>query len=392
MAGFSTLDDIDLGGRTVLLRCDLNVPLEHGSVSDDFRIRAALPTIRRLQDAGAAIVVCSHLGRPTGRDPELSMGPVAVRLSELGGFEVVTPGEVIGPRARQAASSAGPGDVVVLENTRFEIGETANDPEFARHLAGLAQVFVLDAFGSAHRAHASTVGVADHLQSVAGPLLVAELEALSRLVSDPPRPFIVVLGGAKVGDKLPVMEALLPKVDIMLIGGGMCFTMLAAEGYDIGDSLVEPDLIDSVRGVLDGEHGGKITIPSDLVVGDRFDPDADHQVVAAKRIEDGWMGLDIGPETSALFASVIAGSGSVFWNGPMGVFEWEAFRAGTAAVADAVAKSSAFTVAGGGDSVAALRLFGIENELSHLSTGGGAGLELLEGKILPGVAALERWA
>ncbi|HDH02899.1 MAG TPA: phosphoglycerate kinase, partial [Actinobacteria bacterium] len=275
---------------------------------------------------------------------------------------------------------------------RYETGETTNDPALAEQLAELAQIFVLDAFGSAHRAHASTVGVADHVPSAAGPLLVAELEAMSRLVSDPPRPFTVILGGAKVSDKLPVMEALLPAVDAMLVGGGMCFTMLAAQGYEIGDSLFEPELMDTIRNVLDGEHGGKVTIPSDVVAGDRFASDAGHKVVAANGIEDGWMGLDIGPETAEHFASVAAGSGSVFWNGPMGVFEWEAFRAGTATVASAVARSSGFTVAGGGDSVAAVRLFGIEDELSHLSTGGGAGLELLEGKLLPGVAALEKWA
>lgn len=392
MADLATLDDLDPSGSTVLVRADLNVPLEGGLVSDDFRIRAALPTIERLRQGGATVVLCSHLGRPSGADPRYSMKPVAHRLAELGGFPVTCADDVAGESARAAVAAAGPGDVVLLENTRFEPGETSNDPELASRLAALADVFVLDAFGSAHRAHASTVGVTEHVRSVAGPLLVDELRALQRIATDPPRPFVVVLGGAKVSDKLPVMEALLPKVDIMLVGGGMCFTLLAAEGYEVGDSLVEEDLIDAVRDVLAGPDGARVTIPSDLVVADAFAEDAGTQVVAANQIEDGWMGLDIGPESAALFASVARGAGSVFWNGPMGVFEWEKFRAGTAAVAEAIAEGEGFTVAGGGDSVAALRLLGLEGRLSHLSTGGGAGLELLEGKTLPGVAALEKWA
>jgi len=392
MADFSTLEDAELSGTTVLLRADLNVPLDDGHVADDFRIRSALPTIDRLRSSGAAVVLCSHLGRPKGIDPALSMAPVGARLAELGGFPVATATDVAGDSARAAAADAGPGDVVLVENTRFEPGETTNDPELARRLADLAELFVLDAFGSAHRAHASTVGVAEVLRSVAGPLLVAELEAFEKVRTDPPHPFAVVLGGAKVSDKLPVMEALLPKVDIMLIGGGMCFTLLASEGYDVGKSLVEEDLIDDVRRVLGGAFGGRVTVPTDFVVADRFAADAATAVVDANDIEDDWMGLDIGPQSAKLFASVVGGAGSVFWNGPMGVFEWEAFRSGTETVARAIGATDAFTVAGGGDSVAALRMLGLEGELSHVSTGGGAGLELLEGKPLPGVAALEKWA
>lgn len=392
MSDFLTLDDLELAGRRVLLRSDLNVPIESGEVGDDFRIRAALPTIDRIRQAGAVVVVCSHLGRPKGIDRSLSLAPVAGRLSELGGFAVTHVGDTAGPEATAAADAATPGDVILLENTRFEAGETSNDPELSERLASLADLFVLDAFGTAHRAHASTVGVAAHLKSAAGPLLVEELTSLNRLITDPPRPFTVVLGGAKVSDKLPVMEALLPKVDIMLIGGGMCFTVLETEGYEIGKSLVEPELEDHLREVLEGPNGGRVSIPTDVVIADRFAEDAEHKVVSTNRIDDDWMGLDIGPDSAASFASVIRGSGSVFWNGPMGVFEWEAFRNGTETIAKAVADTDAFTVAGGGDSVAALRMLGLESSLSHVSTGGGAGLELLEGKTLPGVAALKEWA
>jgi phosphoglycerate kinase len=388
---FLTLDDVDVSGRSVLVRSDLNVPLDDGEVADDFRIRAALGTIRRLRDEGAVVTVCSHLGRPKGHDPSLSMAPVARRMSELGGFDVTALDAVVGGEVEDAVSSAKAGDVLVLENTRFEAGETRNDPELADRLARLADLFVQDAFGSVHRAHASTVGVAERVRSVAGPLLVAEVESLGVFLGEPDRPYVVILGGAKISDKLGVIRNLLPKTDLMLIGGGMCFTLLAAEGYDVGESLVEDDQVEAVGELLRGNDGDKLQLPEDLVVADRFAEDAAHQAVDANRVPEGWMGLDIGPKTAERFASVVKGAGSVFWNGPMGVFEWESFRNGTAAVANAMAETTAFTAVGGGDSASALRMLGLEDRVSHLSTGGGAGLELLEGETLPGVAVLERW-
>ncbi len=372
----------------MLLRADLNVPLADGRVADDFRIRAAIPTIRRLRDDEAIVIVCSHLGRPKGIDEDLRMDPVAARLAELGGFPVTKLDSLVGPEVEAAIHKAGAGDVFLLENTRFEPGETKNDPELAEALARLADVFVLDAFGSAHRAHATTAGVTEFLPSVAGPLLLAEVEALGALMGDPSRPFSVILGGAKVSDKLAVIESLLPRVDHMLIGGGMCFTLLAAQGFGVGESLLEAAMIPVVRDLLSSPDGSKIHLPADIVVADRFAADAAHKVVAASAIPDGWIGLDIGPETIDRFVALANQSASVFWNGPMGVFEWEPFRRGTAKVAQAVATSTGFTVVGGGDSVAALRLLDLEDGPTHVSTGGGAGLELLEGKELPGIAAL----
>ncbi len=389
---YLTIDDIEPRGRRVLVRSDLNVPLAGGEVADDFRIHAALPTIDRLRTAGARVVVCSHLGRPRGPDPELRMDPVAERLAELGGFGVHKVDAVVGPQAEAAVAAAGPGDVVMLENTRFEPGETKNDPTLAEGFAALCDLFVEDAFGSVHRAHASTVGVAERVRSAAGLLLVRELEAFARFLDEPDRPYVVVLGGAKISDKLGVIRSLLPRTDAMLVGGGMCFTLLQAEGYDVGESLVEEDMVDTVREVLAGPGGDKIQLPTDVVVADRFAPDAVPRTVAVDQIPDDMMGLDIGPDTAERFAEVLGGAASVFWNGPMGVFEWDAFRAGTARVARAVADSPAFTVVGGGDSVAALRTLGLADRVSHVSTGGGAGLELLEGKTLPGVEVLERWA
>jgi phosphoglycerate kinase len=391
VAGYLTLDDIDVAGSRVLVRSDLNVPLDGGTITDDFRIRSSLPTIRRLRDAGAVVTVASHLGRPDGWDARFSMAPVAVRLGELGGFPVAPLPAVVGEEVEAAVAAGNPGDVLLLENTRYEPGETKNDPKLSAELGRLGDFFVLDAFGTAHRAHASTVGVTEHVKSVAGPLLAQEVEALAALLHGPARPYVVVLGGAKVSDKLGVMKALLPRVDVMLVGGGMCFTLLAAEGYEIGDSLVEEDMIDEVRDLLDSEWGSRVTLPSDIVVADRFAEDATARVVPATDMPSSGLGLDIGPDTAALFSSVITGAGAVFWNGPMGVFEWESFRNGTATVAKAFAESDAFTVAGGGDSVAALRSFGLEDQISHMSTGGGAGLEFLEGDPLPGLEALERW-
>ena len=392
MPPYLTLDDLALADRRVLIRSDLNVPLEGATVADDFRIRSALPTIAHVREAGAVTVVCSHLGRPKGQVVEdLRMAPVAARLSELGGFPVQMATGVVGAEVEDLVANASAGDVILLENTRFEAGETANDPNLADALAGLADEFIHDAFGTAHRAHASTVGVAERLRSAAGPLLVREIEGLGTLLSDPPRPFTVVLGGAKISDKLPVIEALLPLVDSMLVGGGMCFTLLAAEGFEIGDSLVEPDQVEPLTELMRSEYGDRLVLPRDVVVGDRFAEDAVFETVGVGSMQPGWMGLDIGPETAERFSHTVRGSGSVFWNGPMGVFEWRPFRAGTEAVAAAMAACEGFTVAGGGDSVAALRSLSLEDALSHMSTGGGAGLELLEGRTLPAVAALERW-
>jgi phosphoglycerate kinase len=392
MADYLTLDDVDVAGRRVLVRADLNVPLDHAAVADDFRLLAFLPTVERLRAAGAVTVLCSHLGRPKNREAEFSMDPVAARLSALGDFAVRKLDAVVGPEVEAAIAAGRPGDVILLENTRFERGETKNDPALSAALARLGDLFVQDAFGSAHRAHSSTVGVAELVKSVAGPLLVAEVESLGRLLHDPPRPFVVVMGGAKLSDKLAIIHSLLPKTDVMLIGGGMCFTFLAAEGYEIGKSLVEEDMIKEVRKLLAGEGGDRVQLPLDIVVGERFAEDAVAKTVAADQIPESSVGLDIGPLSVERFAGVVAGAASVFWNGPMGVFEWSQFRSGTEGVAKAVAASAAFTAVGGGDSVAALRMLGLDRRVDHLSTGGGASLELLEGKPLPGVLVLKRWA
>ncbi len=392
MTDYLTLDDIDVANKRVLLRADLNVPLAGGKVADDFRIRSSLPTVAALRDQGSIVIVTSHLGRPGGPDASLSLGPIAEKMAELGGFPVTHVGSLVGPAADQTIKAAQPEAVILLENTRFESGEKANDPGLAGALAKLAEVFVLDAFGSAHRAHASTVGVAALIPSAAGPLLAAEVEALDRLLYDPERPYVVALGGAKVSDKLGVMQALLPKVDVMLVGGGMCFTLLEAEGYEVGGSLVEEEMIKDVRRLLESEWGSRVSLPTDIVAAERFAADAEPMVVPASDIPSDAIGMDIGPETAQLFASVIRGADSLFWNGPMGVFEWEPFRVGTEVVANGVAESEAFSVVGGGDSVAALRTLGLEGEVSHLSTGGGAALEYLEKGTLPGLEALRRWA
>ncbi|MDX1469334.1 MAG: phosphoglycerate kinase [Acidimicrobiia bacterium] len=374
---YLTLSDVEVAGKDVLVRSDLNVPLSDGGVADDFRIRAALPTLEELVTDGAKVTVCSHLGRPDGADPALSMRPVAERMNEMTDLSVVFDG---------------PGDITVLENTRFMAGETTNDPIVAKILSEGRDLFVQDAFGSVHRSHASTVGVAERIRSVAGPLLDGELRALEKLLEDPARPYTVVLGGAKVSDKLGVISNLLPRVDRMLIGGGMCFTFFRARGYETGYSLVEEEMIAQVAGLLDSEHGHKIMLPVDIAVGDVFDESADRRTVGATDIPRTTYGLDIGPKTAGGFWELIDSSESVFWNGPMGVFEWESFRLGTERIAQAMAACEGYTVVGGGDSVAALRLLGMERSVSHVSTGGGAGLELLEGRELPGVAVLGRWA
>lgn len=375
---YRLMDDLELEGRTVLVRSDLNVPLNDGEITDDFRIVAAIPTYERLLESGARIRVCSHLGRPKGRDPSLSLAPVARHVAEITGWEV--------------GFGDDPARLTVMENTRFLDGETSNAPETARLLAHGADLYVQDAFGSVHRAHASTVGVAEILPSAAGPLLDSEVKSLSRFLEGVERPFTVALGGAKVSDKLGVIENLLSNVDHMLIGGGMCFTFIAVAGGRVGDSLVEEEMFDVVSGLMGGDDASKLVLPTDVVAGDRFEEGAAPRVMRADSIDDGWIGLDIGPEASTTFAERISASTTVFWNGPMGVFEWHGFRGGTEAVARAMGKASGFTAVGGGDSVAALRELGLADTVSHVSTGGGAGLELLEGRVLPGIAVLERWA
>lgn len=372
------------------MRSDLNVPLENGVVTDTFRIAASLGTIQELVGRAGRVVVASHLGRPQGHDPSLSMRPVAEALSRMGGFETVLAPGVIGPQVAEVVDNAPSGAVVVLENTRFEPGETKNDARVADGLARLADVFVDDAFGTAHRSHASNVGVAERLPSAAGRLLQAEIEAFDRLLHGRERPFVVVMGGAKISDKLAVIENLLPSVDLMLIGGGMCFTLLQASGYAVGDSLVDESMIQTVADLLASEHGDKIVLPTDIVVADAFTEDAGHETVAMSRIPSATIGLDIGPRTVEQFSGAIREAESVFWNGPMGVFEWEHFRAGTEGVADAVASCDGYTVVGGGDSVAAIRLLGRERDVSHVSSGGGAGLAMLEGTELPALEVLFR--
>jgi len=378
-------------GERVFVRADLNVPLRDGVISDDTRIRASLPTLQRLLSAGARVVVASHLGRPKGRaKPEFSLRPVAPRLAELLGTGVAFCGECVGDEARRAVSELGSGQVLLLENLRFHAGEEANDPDFAKALAQLADLYVNDAFGTAHRAHASTVGITEHVPVVAaGALLASELEHL-RVVRDPQRPLMVVLGGAKVSDKLAVIEALAPHADVLAIGGAMAYTFLAARGLPTGSSLVEPERVEDARRVLRAaeEKGRTLLLPTDHVVAQRIAADAETRVVA--EIPDGWMGVDIGPATAKRYAKAIAEARTVFWNGPMGVFEIPAFSEGTARIARAAAEADAITVVGGGDSLAAVNQLGLGDRITHLSTGGGASLEYVQGLVLPGVAALER--
>jgi phosphoglycerate kinase len=387
-----TVEAADVRGRRVLVRDDFNVPLdEDGRVTDDLRVRAAVPTLRWLVEQGARVICCSHLGRPKGeRDDRYSLAPVVPVLSDHLGRAVRFVDDVAGEQAQAAARELADGEVLLLQNLRFEPGETDNDPEFADRLAALAELYVDDAFGAAHRAHASVVGVAERLPAYAGYLLAGEVRELSRLLEDPDRPFVAVLGGSKVSDKLAVLDSLLGRVDALVIGGGMCFTFLAAQGLEVGDSLFEKDQVDAVRQLAARaeQEGKRLLLPTDVVVADDYAEDADSRTVPADGIEAGWRGLDIGPETAEAFAAEIARARTVFWNGPMGVFEWEQFAAGTRRVAEAVAASDAYTVVGGGDSAAAVAELGLADRIDHLSTGGGASLELLEGKTLPGVAAI----
>jgi phosphoglycerate kinase len=389
-----TVEEAEVGGRRVLVRNDFNVPLdEDGRVTDDLRVRAALPTLRHLLDREARVICCSHLGRPKGKRVEkYSLAPVAEVLGERLGLEVAFVDDVAGEEARRAAARLAPGEVLLLQNLRFEPGEEANDPAFAERLAALAELYVDDAFGAAHRAHASVVGVAERLPAYAGFLLAGEVKELTRLLEGPARPFVAVLGGSKVSDKLAVLANLLRQVDTLVIGGGMCFTFLAAQGNGVGDSLFEEDQVGPVRDLLARaeREGKRILLPTDVVVADAMAEDAKRRTVPASGIEPGWRGLDIGPESATAFAAAIHDAKTVFWNGPMGVFEWAPFAAGTRAVAEAIASTGAYTVVGGGDSAAALAQFGLADKVDHLSTGGGASLELLEGRTLPGVSVLQR--
>jgi phosphoglycerate kinase len=373
-----TLEDLDVEGKRVLVRVDFNVPLdEDRNITDDARIRAALPTLNELRERGARLLLAAHLGRPKDREPEFSLEPAAERLSELLGTEV---------KLAESLDDVPDGDVVMLENVRYEKGETKNDPELARRYAALADAYVNDAFGAAHRAHASTEAVAHLLPSAAGRLLEREVSTLNGILEDPQRPLVAVVGGAKVTDKVGVLEAFLERADEVLIGGAMCFPFFKAQGHSVGDSLCEEEGIEPARRVMGSE---KLRLPIDLVAGRAFSAETEVKAIDGVDVPDGWMGLDVGARTAERYASSIAGAGTVFWNGPMGAFELEPFAAGTKLVAEAIAASDATTVVGGGDSAAALAQFGLDDEVDHLSTGGGASLELVEGKPLPGVEALQ---
>ena len=413
-----TVRDVDVRGKKVLLRCDFNVPQDKdtGAITSDKRIVAALPTIRYLLENGAAVIACSHLGKPAatfeayakkqaekGKDPaaitreswekslrKLSLAPVAERLGELLGQEVLFAHDVVGPDAQAKAAALQPGQILLLENTRFEPGETKNDPELAKQLASLADLYVSDAFGAVHRAHASTAGVADYLPAVSGFLIQKELEFLGGAIADPKRPLVAILGGSKVSSKIGVINNLLNIADTIIIGGGMAYTFSAAQGGKVGDSLLEADWESYANEMVEKakEKDVKLLLPVDTVCADAFAPDARSQVVKAGQIPDGWQGLDIGPETVKLYCDAVADAGTVIWNGPMGVFEFPAFAKGTEAVAEALSKTSAITIIGGGDSAAAVEQLGYADKMTHISTGGGASLEFLEGKELPGVACL----
>ena len=378
-------------GQGVLLRVDFNVPLADGRVTDDTRIRAALPAIELMRERGARLVLCSHLGRPKGQDPSTSLIPASDRLRELLGGSVYQAPEVVGPEVRRGAARLEPGEVLVLENTRWAPGETKNDPALAAELAELGDAYVNDAFGAAHRAHASTVGITEHLPSAAGPLLEREVRTLTDVVENPDRPLVVVLGGAKVSDKIGLIDRFLDIADALLIGGAMCFSFFRAQGKSTGSSLVEEAGVELARkALLKAEDADcRLLLPTDLTIADSFHARAEIEEIDDVAVPQEWMGLDVGPRTREAYAIEIAAAGTVFWNGPMGAFEMEPFAAGTRAVAEAVAVAPGTTVVGGGDSAAALADFGLADRVTHLSTGGGAALELLEGKLLPGVEALD---
>jgi phosphoglycerate kinase len=388
-----TISDIDVKGKRILVRVDFNVPLDpdSGRVVDDTRIRAALPTIEYLRERGARLILCSHLGRPKGVNDSLRLAPVARRLSELLGSPVKTTDDSVGPQVEEAAQALGPGEVLLLENLRFNPEEEANDPDFAWALASLADVYVNDAFGSAHRAHASTVGVAAYLPAVAGFLMEKELAFLGKALANPDRPFAAVIGGAKISTKMGVLENLLEKVDRLLIGGGMACTFLKAKGFEVGQSLLEEEFVGTARQVMEqaSERGLTLLLPSDVIVSDRFEADARRQQVSAQEIPADWQTMDIGEKTTEAFINALRDCKTVLWNGPMGVIEFEPFSQGSHRLAEAIAGLNATTIVGGGETVAVVERLGLQDKFSHVSTGGGAALEFLEGRELPGVAALE---
>jgi len=389
-----TIEDIDVKGKKVLARCDFNVPLKDGEITNDKRIVAALPTIKYLMEHGAKVILCSHLGRPKGEyKPEFSLAPVAKRLSEYLGVEVklAEDAEVVGPNAKAMAAELKDGEVMLLENVRYRAEETKNEENFSKELASLADIFVNDAFGTAHRAHCSTTGVAAYLPAVCGYLIQKEIKFMGGALANPKRPLVAILGGAKVSDKIGVIENLIDKCDTIIIGGGMAYTFMKYLGHNIGTSLLEADWIEKAGEMMKKaeDKGVKFLIPVDNKVGKEYDEHTEAKVVSSDDIPDGWMGLDIGPKTQEVFADAIKGAGTVIWNGPMGVSEWDNFAAGTISVAKAVADSGAISIIGGGDSVAAVTKLGFADKMSHISTGGGASLEFLEGKDLPGICALQ---
>ena len=422
-----TVEDIDVAGKRVLVRCDFNVPMKDGAITDTKRIVGALPTVKYLSDHGAKVILCSHMGRPhnifndtvkldkkekkkidampeseqaeatakcleaaKGDVTKFSLAPVAAELGKLLGKEVIMAKDVIGPDAKAKAAALKDGDVMIIENIRFHSEETKNDPEFAKELASMAEIYVNDAFGTAHRAHASTEGVSHYLPAVCGYLIQKEITVMGGALTEPKRPFVAILGGAKVSDKIGVIDNLLTKVDTLIIGGGMAYTFFKAQGYSIGTSLCEEDKLDLAKATLEKAEkaGVKFLLPVDTKVGKEFDPDTESQVVDSHEIPDGWMGLDIGPKTIELFSAAIKGAGTVVWNGPMGVSEWDNFAKGTIGVASAVADSGSISIIGGGDSAAAVEKLGFAEQMTHISTGGGPSLEFMEGKDLPGVACL----
>lgn len=385
--------DAAVSGKKVLLRCDFNVPQnkETGEITSDKRIKAALPTIKYLLDNGAAVIACSHLGKPKGEwKPKLSLAPVAEHLSKLLDRPVIFANDIIGEDAKAKAAALKPGEIMLLQNLRYDIREEKNDPEFAKELASLADIYVSDAFGTVHRAHASTAGVAAYLPAYAGLLVLKELSVMGKALEEPARPFVAVLGGAKVSDKIGVINNLLSKADTIIIGGGMAYTFIKAMGYEIGKSLLEEDKLDYARSMIEKakEKNVKLLLPVDTAVGSEFAPDCERKVVKVSEIPADWMGMDIGPETIKLFSDAVKSAATVVWNGPMGVFEFDAFAQGTEAMAKALAESSAVTIVGGGDSAAAVEKLGYADKMTHISTGGGASLEFLEGLELPGVACL----
>ena len=386
-----TVEDLQVAGKKVLVRCDFNVKMENGVITSDKRIVASLPTIKYLIENGAKVILCSHLGRPKGEVvPEFSLAPVAARLSELLGQEVKMAKDVVGESAQALAADLKDGEVLLLENVRYEKGETKNDPELSKKFADLAELYVNDAFGSAHRAHSSTAGVAEHLPAACGYLIQKEIEFIGGALENPKRPLVAILGGAKVSDKIGVITNLIDKCDTLIIGGGMAYTFMKSLGYNIGTSLLEADKVELAAKMMKKaeEKGVKFLIPVDNKVGKEYAADTEAMVVDSDKIPDGWMGLDIGPKTQAIFADAVKDAGTVIWNGPMGVSEWANFASGTIAVATAIAESNAISIIGGGDSAAAIQKLGFADKMSHISTGGGASLEYLEGKVLPGIAAL----